>query len=298
VKTLSTAAQNGADAFNELGLSEEFVRSASPEDLLQATIYALSNMEAGTKRTALATQLLGRSATDLAPLFNEGTAAIEEQMKMCEQYGMVLSDEAIANSAAFNDSLTTLQSTFTGVKNRVLSDLMPAFTDIMDGLSGIITGQDDANQKFEQGLNELVSQIENVTPTITQIIERLVPTCVKILTDVMCSTENINTMINAGIELGSAVLKGFFSRLGALGTFGSSLVDNARWNLGAVDTSTPSTDSGYVVVGQTASGSNIWSQRGASSNDSVTIGTINITADSTSTASGLMAQFKRAAGMA
>ena len=73
MKTLSTQAQNNAEAFSALGLSEEQVASMSSEELFTATIQGLASMEEGTERTALSSQLLGRACAYMAHLFKEGT---------------------------------------------------------------------------------------------------------------------------------------------------------------------------------------------------------------------------------
>ena len=91
MKTLSSQAASNSAAFQELGISQEQVAKMSQGELFTTTISKLSEMENQTERTALASKLLGRGATELGPLMNEGSAAIEEQMKIAEQYGMVMS---------------------------------------------------------------------------------------------------------------------------------------------------------------------------------------------------------------
>ena len=99
MKTLSNAAVSNSKAFQELGISQEEVANMSQEELFGKTIEALSGMEEGAERTALASKLLGRGASELAPLINGGTEAIQEQMEMAEKYGMVMSDDAVGISA-------------------------------------------------------------------------------------------------------------------------------------------------------------------------------------------------------
>ena len=77
MKTLSNQAASNSKAFQELGISEEELQKMSPGELFSETVTKLSAMENQTERTALASKLLGRGATELGPLFNEGTAAIE-----------------------------------------------------------------------------------------------------------------------------------------------------------------------------------------------------------------------------
>ena len=165
MKTLSNAAVSNSEAFQQLGISQEEVASMSQEELFGRTIEALSGMEEGAERTALASKLLGRGATELAPLLNGGTEAIEAQMKMAEEYGMVMSDEGVKASADFVDAQTTLQGTLTGLKNKVTADFLPAATDVVNGLAMMASG--DVSGGFEQiqeGIGKLVENIGSKVP--------------------------------------------------------------------------------------------------------------------------------------
>lgn len=165
MKKLSTSAVENSDAFQKLGISQEEVANMSQEELFGRTIEALSGMEEGAERTALASKLLGKGATELAPLLNSGTEAIEEQMKMAEEYGMVMSDDAVKASADFVDAQTTLQGTLTGLKNKVTADFLPAATDVVNGLAMMASG--DVSGGFEQiqeGIGKLVENIGSKVP--------------------------------------------------------------------------------------------------------------------------------------
>lgn len=165
MKTLSNAAVSNSDAFQKLGISQEEVANMSQEELFGKTIEALSGMEEGAERTALASKLLGRGASELAPLINGGTEAIEEQMKMAEEYGMVMSDDAVKASADFVDAQTTLQGTLTGLKNKVTADFLPAATDVVNGLAMMASGDFMGGfALIEQGVGEFIGNIASKVP--------------------------------------------------------------------------------------------------------------------------------------
>jgi len=176
MKTLSQQAEKGSDAFQKLGISQEEVAKLSQEDLFEKTVKGLADMEAGTERTVLATQLLGRAGADLAPLLNQGSEAIEEQMEIAEKYGMVMPEETVKASAAFKDSVTTMQMTMTGFKNRALGEFLPSFTKITDGLALLFTGDMSGIDDIEKGLDEIVGKIDNMLPTVMKIGGKIVET--------------------------------------------------------------------------------------------------------------------------
>ena len=166
LKTLSKQAESNSDAFQELGISQEEVASLSKEDLYERTIKALANMEDGTKRSALASQLLGRAGADMAPLLNQGSEAIEEQMKTAEEYGMIMSDESVKAAAAFEDSGTTLKMTLQGVRNNMMDDFLPAMTDVKNGLAAVFAGDSSGAVQMAQGIGNFILQGIKLIPTV------------------------------------------------------------------------------------------------------------------------------------
>lgn len=164
MKKLSTAAVENSDAFQKLGISQEEVANMSQEDLFGRTIEALSGMEAGAERTALASKLLGKGASELTPLINGGTDAIREQMDMASQYGMVMSDEAVKASADFHDAQTTLQGAMSGFKNKLAAEFMPAITDVTNGIAKMFSGDMSGLDDIKNGISEFVSNIGSHVP--------------------------------------------------------------------------------------------------------------------------------------
>ena len=169
MKTLSQQAEKNSDAFQKLGISQEEVKELSQEDLFEKTVKGLSEMEAGTERSVLASQLLGRAGADMAPLLNQGSDAIEEQMEIAEKYGMVMPDAAVKASAAFEDSLTTMQMTFEGLKNRMMAEFLPAMTQVTDGMAKLFAGDDSGAEDVAKGIEGIIKKVGEVLPKIIKI---------------------------------------------------------------------------------------------------------------------------------
>ena len=232
MKKLSTSAVENSDAFQKLGISQEEVANMSQEELFGKTIEALSGMEEGAERTALASKLLGKGASELAPLINSGTDAINEQMEMAEKYGMVMSDDAVKASADFVDAQTTLQGTMTGFKNRVTAEFLPAATDVVNGIAkmfaGDMTGLDDVKNGISEFVGSLASHVpemiarggEMIAGFITGIAERLP----EMATAAADAIRNFSAGFGQESEGGSELL----AKAGELMlTLGSALLDSA-----------------------------------------------------------------------
>lgn len=207
MKTLSTAAQNGSDAFTKLGLSEEYVQTASPEDLFETTIGKLQEMGEGTERTAIASKLLGRSATELAPLLNSEASSIEELKQQAIDYGMVMSDEAVSASAAFSDSLTTLGMTATGLKNKLMAEFLPALTNVTDGLALLFKGDTSGLNKIKDGVSELVEKISSALPKVIEVGGELVMMLGQAIMD------NLPKLLSSGANVISSFAQAIISAL-------------------------------------------------------------------------------------
>lgn len=170
MKTLSKQVEAGSKDFEKLGISQKELKNSSTEEILEKTIKGLAGMKEGTERTALATKLLGRAGMDMAPLLNQGTKAIDEQMEMAEKYGMVMSDKTVKASAKFTDSMTTLNGTVKGLKNRFMGEFLPSLTKVTNGLSQLIVGDTDKGiENIRKGIEGFASKMDKVVPKFLEM---------------------------------------------------------------------------------------------------------------------------------
>jgi hypothetical protein len=169
MKKLSESAVAGSESFKTLGISQDDLSKLSTEELFNKTITQLSSMEAGNERTALAADLFGRSATELLPILNEGAGGIEAMRKQAEDYGLVMSDEAIAASDAFGDSVSLMQQTLTGMKNRMMGEFLPSLTLVTDGLAKLFTGDTSGLDSINKGIGQFVDKISQAMPQIIEV---------------------------------------------------------------------------------------------------------------------------------
>ena len=168
MKTLANAAETGNAAFKELGITENDLKNMNQQQIFEATIAGLEQVDDDTQRTYLAGKLLGKGATELGALLNTSAEDTQAMRDRVHELGGVMSDEAVKNSAAFQDSLQDLQTSFTGVKNSVMADMLPSFTSVMDGLSSLVIGEEGAKEKIVEGMQGIVG---NITEAMPQLVE-------------------------------------------------------------------------------------------------------------------------------
>lgn len=242
LKTLTNQidnAKNGsADAqakFAALGISLEDLETMSREELFEAAIYGFQGMADSTERAALANDLFGKSGQELTPLFNMTQEETQQLIETANEYGMVMSEDAVAASATFKDSLTTLQGTMNGLKNNMLSEFLPSLSTVMDGLSAVFAGDDSGLAQIEQGVNDLADSISEQAPKFIEIGGTIVTSLAKSL------VKNLPTLLSSGAQAVSQIATGIIMELPSIipavlsvvEIIGGTLLDNASEILNA-----------------------------------------------------------------
>lgn len=251
-KTLSNAAQSGADEFKKLGISLEDASKMSTEDLFGAVIKGLQNMEAGTERTAIASKLLGRGATELGALLNTSAEETENMKNQVHELGGVMSDEAVKSSAAYQDSLQNLQVSMSGIRNKIFSQFLPSMVKVSDGLAKVFSGDKEGGLgAVKDGIDELIDGISEKIPDILEVGGQIVGSLAQAIMEnipkiIEGSTGIISTFVESlvsgfpqVVETGGAIIYQLASGLGnafptlvptavdAISTLVTTLIDNA-----------------------------------------------------------------------
>ena len=145
----------------------------SPEETWNATIAALQNVADEGERTALANELLGKGAVELAPLFNMTAEETEDLKTQVKDLGGIMSDDAVKAAAEYEDELQNMKVSLKGVKNSIMSQFLPGMTSVMKGLSLVFSGQGGL-EEIKTGLDSIISQITTLTPTFLELASVIV----------------------------------------------------------------------------------------------------------------------------
>lgn len=248
---LEAAVIDNKDAFQKLGISQQEVANMSKEDLFAATITGLQNVKDETERSAIATELFGKSYTELAPLLNTTAEETKEMIQTVHDLGGVMSDEAVKQSAAFQDQLLDLQTAMNGLQRNMLSTMMPAINQVMNGLISIFSGDSDSGLKMiEIGVNNLVNTISEKLPKFlelgTSILTSIVKAIIQNLPKLLESAGQIVGELIAGLinmlpdlvamapQLVAAIVKGIISALPHIAEAGANLVKSLLSAIGAL----------------------------------------------------------------
>lgn len=205
MKTLANAVENGNEAFETLGLTQEQLAEMSQEQIFEATIAGLQNVTDTTQRTYLAGQLLGRGATELGALLNTSAEDTQAMRDRVRELGGVMSEDAVKSAAQFQDNLQDLQTALTGVKRGILSELLPSFNDLMDGFTKLISGEEGADEALLSGFDKLIDGAGNIAERVLDIGSEIIP---RLVTGVVSKLPDFfNALAEAGSTLAPALLE-------------------------------------------------------------------------------------------
>ena len=208
MKTMSNQAEKNAEEFQKLGISQEELASLSKEDLFSKVISGLQGMEEGTERTAIASKLLGRGAVELGALLNTSAEETEAMRQRVHELGGVMSDDAVKASAAFQDQLQDMQTSFQGLSRNMLSEFMPSLTEVMSGFTEIFSGNGEGGiSTVTNGVNMLVDNISQAIPKLLQVGSNIIVTLGTAI------TRNLPTLLTAGTQAVITIIKGIVQNL-------------------------------------------------------------------------------------
>ncbi len=148
-------------------------RLRGTEDVFWDAIDALGQISNETERDALAMELFGKSAKELNPLIEAGSAAWKQMGQEAEAMGTVFSQENLDKMGAFDDSMQRFSQTGQALKNSIGLVMIPAFQPLVDAAS-------ESMGKVAKALQDGVSPEE-----IPALMDDLVGTLGNALDDVL-----------------------------------------------------------------------------------------------------------------
>lgn len=226
--TLSKQAEKNDEAFSKLGITQEDLATMNKEELFAKTIEGLQALGEGTERDTLASQLFGGSAKELGPLLNTTASDVAAMRQQVNDLGGVMGDDAVKNAAAFQDAIQNLQTAFDGIKRGFLSDFLPAFTKVIDGLTAIFGGDSGSGiGQIKEGISEIVNSLSEKVPEFLDIGWGIVDALLTSITD------NLPMLIDKGADLLlNGIIPGILDKLPELVTTAFSIIGQLAASIG------------------------------------------------------------------
>lgn len=179
MKSAKKGTGTAADAFKTLKVKVTDSNGAlrKSEDVFNDVIDALSKMEDGTERDALAMDIFGKSASELNPLIMAGSKTIKEYTKQAHDMGYVLSGETLNSLNEVQDNIDLLDNQMKAIKNTigvavapVVKQITQAFIDWARAVDWQAVGNVISNV-FKVIGNAVLWAVETVTYIIRQLVD-------------------------------------------------------------------------------------------------------------------------------
>lgn len=169
-RSMSSDSAASAEAFARIGVS---VRDSSGQLRDSSTVFyevlaGLSRVGNETERDALAMDIFGRSADQLAGIVDDGGAALKQLGQEAEDMGLILDEQTLGSLNAFNDQLDQL-------KAQATAEIVSAGASALEALSPVLNIIIEAVGKILSFIGELDPKLITAIATIAAIVAAISP---------------------------------------------------------------------------------------------------------------------------
>jgi len=155
------------EAFAQIGVNPRAYKNN--EDYFNAVLDGLGKVKDEATKSDLAKRLLG--SADMKNLIDGGSEAIRQQKKELEEMGILLSQQDYKESANFNDTLLKTTTILKGLANKVMTSLMPLFTNLMKKFNEFMKAN---RELLSSGLKTFLSAIIDGSQFFLSLIGRII----------------------------------------------------------------------------------------------------------------------------
>lgn len=194
-QALAYAAEHCGFSVSQFNLAARNLESTNFKGNIYDAMNAIMSLDDETKRTQKAVELFGeRSAQAMRPFLN-GEQDMEDFKNQLDELGGLMSNESVSASATFEDSLTDLQTAFGGLKNGLMADFLPTITDVMDGITMLLSGDEGGLAKIKDGIGKFLGQLQEMLPSFMDTALDLLNAFIQVIID------NLPQIVEMGIQL-------------------------------------------------------------------------------------------------
>lgn len=115
-----------------------------------------------------AMEIFGKSFRELMPLIRAGRSEWDKYVQEADENGLILSDEQIDKLTQFDDARQKLEDSVESLKYQVMSELAPAFKEVADGLSSMVTSFTEwaKTDEGKKTLEDLGAAVRDITSSL------------------------------------------------------------------------------------------------------------------------------------
>ena len=140
------------------------------DQLLNSTLYKLADYN-GSDKGWIMTTLFGNNATMLNALLENTSGELRDMKEEANDLGIIMSDQEVANAAAYTDATTRLEQSLNGIKEAFAADILPLLTDAANTVATIVaffnprTKRQSLSEMFEDKDGQFAAEIADIEGT-------------------------------------------------------------------------------------------------------------------------------------
>jgi lambda family phage tail tape measure protein len=223
------------DQFKALGIAvtDAGGKIKPMEQLFGEVADRFAQFKDSATKTALATDLFGKSGAELIPLLNGGKAGLEEYVQMAKDFGLIVGKDAAPTAERFNDALEQLSFVGKGVANQLATVLGPVLADMAVKAATFFRGDQwkAVLDKIAAGAQAVVDNFEAIIDAVTRLgeiaaavyVQNLLLNGARWITSLGGQLAALKALIVAQSEWGAATAASFKSATKEVGVLGVAL---------------------------------------------------------------------------
>ena len=147
--------KESAKIFKTLGISikDSNGKLKNQEEIFNELVPALQKMPEGVQKAKIANDLLGRSGSELMPLFNATTEQLAKQREEYQKLSLTISDEVIDAGNLFGDNIAKWQMIIRSFGASIGGEVLPIINDLSE---------------------TFISELPKIKATVTPILKAIV----------------------------------------------------------------------------------------------------------------------------
>jgi len=157
--------------FDVLGLSDIALNAKSVEELIPKLADAFANLESSQLASFAAQKLFDSEGVVFLQFLKDGSKGIADLREEARTLGLQITSKDAKAAAEFNDVLTNLKASFTGLARTVILPNLPEITKVMrEFVEFVVSHQAEVREFFSR----VFQTIRENVPTIIKLFENLV----------------------------------------------------------------------------------------------------------------------------
>jgi septal ring factor EnvC (AmiA/AmiB activator) len=223
VRSMSSArdgSEKFAEAYKKLGVSvtDSHGNLRDSEKVYWETIDALGKISNETERDALAMQIFGKSAQELNPLIQKGSAGIAELTEEAKRMGAVMSEDSLNALGKFDDSVQRLKAGGEAAKNMLGMVLLPQLQILADDgvslLGDFTKGLSDADGDWTKISEVIGNTVGNLVNMLMENLPNLIQVGLDIVTSIGGAiVTNLPVIIDSAVQIIMTLLQALIAAL-------------------------------------------------------------------------------------